>query len=107
MTQENTCDTLIANHSNGKAINQPSTSTPPPSSTPLHIEKPIYDVVLHPPKGTIQKNTFNTSAHAIQNYNIIEYFAQSPCVMSSLKVIQNIPSQRRTLLSTIRDMDPE
>jgi hypothetical protein len=51
--------------------------------------------------------TFNLNAQATQKYNIIEYLAQSPCAMSTLEVLQNFPSQRRTLLSAIGAMDPE
>jgi hypothetical protein len=107
MTQAKTYDTLPGNHANGKAIDQPSTSTPPPSSTPLQIEKPILDAVLCLPKGTIRKVTFNTSVCTTQNYNIVEDLVQAPCAMSTLEVLQNYPSQRRTLLSTIGAMDLE
>jgi hypothetical protein len=44
---------------------------------------------------------------ATQNYNIVEYLVQAPCAMSALEVLQNCPSQRRTLLSAIGAMDPE
>jgi hypothetical protein len=67
MTQENTYDTTPGNHANGKAIDQTSKSTPPPYSTPLQTEKPISNVVLHPPKGTIRKVTSNPNALATEN----------------------------------------
>jgi hypothetical protein len=33
--------------------------------------------------------------------------AQAPCAMSALEVLQHYPSQRRTILEAIRDIDPE
>jgi hypothetical protein len=106
-TRAKTYDTPLENHANGGAIDNPSTSTPPPSSTPLQIERHVVDSVLHPPKGTIRKLIFNPSACAAQNYNIVEDLVQAPCAMSMLEVLQNYPSQRRTLLSTIGVVDPE
>jgi hypothetical protein len=107
MTRENTYDTPPGDQANGKAIDQPSTSTPPPSSNPLQIEKPISDAVLHPPKSTIRKVTFNPNSHAAQNYNIIEYLVQSTLCYVNPRSSTNCPSQRRTLLSSIGAMDPE
>ena len=53
MTKAKTYDTPLENHANGGATDNPSTSTPPPSFAPLHIERPIANSVLRPPKGTI------------------------------------------------------
>jgi hypothetical protein len=107
MTRENTYDTPPGDQTKGKVVDHPSTSTPPPSSNPLHIENPTSDVVLCSPKSIIRKVTFNPNARAAQNYNIVEDLAQAPCAMSSLEVLQNFPSQHRTLLSAIGAMDPE
>jgi hypothetical protein len=87
----------------------PSFVSPPstiPSSGPLQIEKPSFDSILHPPKSTIWKSTFNPSSRAAQNYNIVEDLAQAPCAMSALEVLQHCPSQRRTLLAAIDSFDP-
>jgi hypothetical protein len=35
-----------------------------PLSGPLQIEKPVFDSILHPPKRTIHKATFNPSSRA-------------------------------------------
>ena len=51
--------------------------------------------------------TFNPSVRVAQNYNIVEDLAQAPCDMSALEVVQNYPSQHRTLLSVIGAMDLE
>ena len=53
----------------------------------LQIEKPTFDSILHPPKSTICKSTFNPSSHAAQNYNIVEDLAQAPYGTFSLEVI--------------------
>jgi hypothetical protein len=89
-----------------------TTSDPPPATiTPqsgsLQIEKPTFDSILHPPKSTIGKSTFNPSSRVAQNYNIVEDLAQAPCAMSILKVLQHFPSQRRTLLAAIGVIDSE
>jgi hypothetical protein len=91
---------------NGTTSDPPST-TVTPQSGPLQIEKPTFDSILRPPKSTIRKSTFNPSSRATQNYNIVEYLAQAPCAMSALEVLQHFPSQRRTLLAAIGEIDPE
>ena len=50
--------------------------------------------------------TYNPRARAAQNYNIVEYLAQSPLAMSALEVLQNCPSQKQALLSAIGGIDP-
>jgi hypothetical protein len=111
MTRTNTYDTppgKMSNESlaNGTVNDTPSTSATPPSR-PLQIEKPNFDSILRPPKSTIRRSTFNPNTRASQNYNIVEDLAQAPCAMSTLEVLQNCPSQRRTLLESIGVVDPE
>jgi hypothetical protein len=65
-TQENTYDTPPGDQAKGKVVDQPSTSTPP-YSTPLHIGKPISNVIFLPPKIIIQKETFNPNSYTFQN----------------------------------------
>jgi hypothetical protein len=89
---------------NGTASDPPSTTVTPPYG-PLQIEKPTFDSILCPAKSIIRKSTFNHNSCVAQNYNIVEYFSQAPCVMSSLKGIQHCPSQHRTLLATIKAID--
>jgi hypothetical protein len=95
------------NPDNGKVTDSTDTLPDPlpssisPPSRPLHIDKPTFDSILHPPKITICKSTFNPSSRVVQNYNIVEDLAQAPCVMSTLEFLQHYPSQRRTLLATI------
>jgi hypothetical protein len=65
------------------------------------------DTFLHPPpKGFIQKSTFNPHARVAQNYNIVEDLAQAPSAMSSLEVLQSCPTQWKTLLKSIGGIDP-
>jgi hypothetical protein len=83
-TRENTYDTPPGVQTNGMAIEQPSTYTPPPYSNLLYIDKTTFDALLRAPKRVIQEETFNPNSHTTQNYNIIEYLVQAPCAMSSL-----------------------
>jgi hypothetical protein len=88
----------------------PSVVSPPfasPFSGPLQIEKPSFDSILHLPKSTIHKSSFNPSSRAAPNYNIVEDLAQALCAMSALEVLQHCPSQRRTLLAAIDTFNPE
>jgi hypothetical protein len=98
-------------NSNGSSSNPspPSVSSPSvnPPSRSLHIKKPSYEYILHPPKSTIFKSTFNYSSQAAQNYNIVEYLAQDSCAMSALEVLRHFPNQHRTLLASIDIFDPD
>jgi hypothetical protein len=84
---------------------------PPPSISPLngplHLEQPSLDTVLHaPPNGVIRKSSFNPHASSTQNYSIVEYLAQAPSMMSTLKVLQSCPTQWKELLKDIGGIDP-
>jgi hypothetical protein len=96
---------------NGSAPDPLPSSIGPPSASPpsglLQIEKPLFESILHPPKSTIQKSTFNPNSLVAQNYNIVEDLAQAPCAMSALEFIQQCPSQCRTLLAAIGAFDPK
>jgi hypothetical protein len=106
-TRVNTYDTPPGDKPNGKVVDQPYNSTHPPSSNPLYIEKPIFNVMLRPSKSIIRKVVFNPNAHAAKKYSIIEYLEQVPCAMSTLKVIQHCTNQCRTLFSSIGETDPK
>jgi hypothetical protein len=85
-----------------------STSPPnPPTTGPLHLERPNLDTVIRPPpKGVVKKSAFNPHARAAQNYSIVEDLAQAPSAMSALEVLQSCPAQRRALLKAIGGIDP-
>jgi len=85
----------------GKEPEVPS-SAPPSSSGPLHIERPSTETPIRPPpKGVLQKSSYNPNARAAQHYSIVEDLAQAPSAMSALEVLQSCPSQRKSLLSAI------
>ena len=65
----------------------------PPSNDYMSIDKHVPDSMFCPPKETIQ----NLISLASQYYNIVEDLAHAPCSISTLEVLQNCPSQRRTL----------
>jgi hypothetical protein len=52
-THANTYDTPPGDKTKGMVVEQPSNSTPPPSSNPLQIEKSIFNESLHLPKRII------------------------------------------------------
>jgi hypothetical protein len=53
------------------------------------------------PKGAFKKASHNPNASATQNYSMMEDLSQTPCVMSSLEVLQSFPSQRKALLTAL------
>ena len=85
---------------------KPSVSTPPPSNG-LHIEKPIPDTILLPPKSTLQNSILNPNTRVSQYYNRVEYLAQAPCAMSTLEVLQTCPTQRNNFLTSLGSLDPK
>jgi hypothetical protein len=60
-------------------------------STPLQIEKAVGEVMTRIPKGAFKKYFHNPNARATHNYSIVEDFAQTPYVMSSLEVLHSFP----------------
>ena len=89
----------------GKNLVDENSFGPPPNGS-LHIEKPISDTILHPRNNTIHKAVFNPNVRVAQNYNIVEDLAQAPCAMSTLEVLQNCPTQRKTLLAALGAIEP-
>ena len=61
-------------------------------NVPLSIKNPTLDMILHPPKSTLQKVVFNPNARAAQFYNVVENIAQAPCAMSTVEVLQSCPT---------------
>jgi hypothetical protein len=89
----------------------PPLAQPPPSTSspngPLCLERPNLDTILHShPTSVIRNSSFNPHACAAQNYSIVKYPAQTPSAMSSLKVLQICPTQRKELLKAIGGIDP-
>jgi hypothetical protein len=85
-------------------VQQPPSTSPP--NGPLHLERPSLDTILHPPpKGVVQKSSFNPHARAAQKYSIVEDLAQAPSAMSALEVLQSFPAQWKALLKAISGID--
>jgi hypothetical protein len=70
-------------------------------SLPLQIEKTLGETMTHIPKGTFKKSSHNPNARATQNYSVVEDLSQTPCVMSTLEVLQSCPAQRKALLTAL------
>ena len=89
-----------------ESSNSNTSTSPPPGSCLLQIEKPNPDLVIKlPAKGILWKLAFNPHARAAQNYNIFEDLAISPSTMSALEVLQSCLAQRKLLLSAIGAVD--
>jgi len=71
---------------------------------PLVIEKPVVETIPRMSKGTYKRELHNPNARAAPNYSVVEYLAQTPCVMPALEVLQSYPSQRNALLSTLGNL---
>jgi hypothetical protein len=59
---------------------------------PLQIEKTLGETMTRIPKGVFKKASHNPNTRATQNYSVVEDLSQTPCVMSSLEVLQSFPS---------------
>ena len=94
-------------NTSSKKVPSTSSSPPPPYNGPLIIEKPNLDLILRPPKNTLQKYVFNRNAQATQFYNVVEDLAQAPCVKSTLQVLQSFPTQRKNLLTSLGSLDTD
>ena len=57
------------------------------TSNPLTIEKPV-ETMPKIPKGVFKKALHNPNARDATNFSVVEYLSQTPCVMSSLEVLQ-------------------
>jgi hypothetical protein len=59
---------------------------------PLQIKKATGEIMTRIPKGAFKKASHNPNVRDDQNYSVVEYLTQTPCVMSSLEFIQIFPS---------------
>ena len=57
------------------------------------------------PKGAFKKASRNPNVRVAQNYSVVEDLSQTPCVMSTLEVLQSCPSQRKDLLATLGSVE--
>jgi hypothetical protein len=70
-------------------------------SLPLQIDKNLGETMTRIPKYTFKKYSHNPNARAAQNYSMVEDLSQTPCAISSLEVLQILPSKRKYLLATL------
>jgi hypothetical protein len=70
-------------------------------SVPLNMEKRIRETMKHILKGVFKKASHNPNARATQNYSVVKDLSQTPCVMSTLEVLQSFPWQRKALLVSL------
>jgi hypothetical protein len=96
-------DAFISTRSH--AYSKPSTSEKGKEvelpSLPLQIEKTLGEKMTCIPKGMFKKDSHNPNTRATQNYSVVEDLSQTPCMMSTLEVLQIFPSQRKSLLTTL------
>jgi hypothetical protein len=58
-------------------------------SLPLQIRNTLGETMTCIPKGAFKKASHNPNVRATQNYSVVEDLSQTPCVMSSLEVLQS------------------
>jgi hypothetical protein len=85
--------TSSSNTEKGKEVDLPS--------LPLQIEKKLGEIMTRIPKGAFKKASHNPNARAAHNYSMVEDLSQTPCVMSTLEVLQSFPPQRKALLTAL------
>ena len=68
-TRSHSYDPPHAKKDDDTSTDKPLVSTPPPTNR-FHIEKPVLDTILRPPKSIIRKYVFNPNTCAAQYYNI-------------------------------------
>ena len=88
------------------SVAEPSSGQNPSPPKDLHIERPVEDFLIRPPKGALRRTMDNTSTRAAQHYNIVEDLVQASSTMLVLEVLQTCPTPRKALLSAIGGIDP-
>lgn len=63
------------------------------------------EALPHILKGVLKRSTHNPNSRVAQNYLIVEYLGQTPCVILALKVLQMHLSQRNAFLSALGSLD--
>jgi hypothetical protein len=60
-------------------------------SVPLQIKRTMGETMTCIPKVAFNKSSHNPNTRAAQNYSVVEYLSQTPCVVSALEVLQSYP----------------
>jgi hypothetical protein len=84
----------------------PPETNPTPSGPRLVIPHPSVEPPLRIPRIPLHKNFHNPQARAAHNYSLVDDLAQSPVSMSVLEVLQNFPTQWKSLLSALGEINP-
>jgi hypothetical protein len=97
---------LLQTHSRQYSMPLDSTSTtsetwPAPIGQPLMIPRPNTEPIPRIPR----RNVHDPHANAAHNYSLVDDLAQSPAAISVLEVLQTCPSQRKSLLSSLGEID--
>jgi hypothetical protein len=71
------------------------------------IPRPFAEPPLRIPYIPLHQNVHNPQARAAHNYSLVDDLAQSPAAMSVLEVLQTCPTQWKSLLSALGEVDPE
>jgi hypothetical protein len=72
----------------------------------LVLPRPTAKTPLHIPRIPLRRNVHNPQAREAHNYNLVDDLAQSPVSMSVLEVLQTCPTQQKSLLSALGEVDP-
>jgi hypothetical protein len=73
---------------------------------PLMIFHPNIETPLCIPHILLCRNVHNPQAREAYNYSLVNDLAQSPTAMSVLEVLQTCPTQWKSLLSAMGEVDP-
>jgi hypothetical protein len=84
----------------------PPETNPTPTGTPLVLPRPTFETPLRIPRIPLHRNVHNPQARAAHNYSLVDDLAQSSVAMSILEVLQTCPTQRKSLLSALGEVDP-
>jgi hypothetical protein len=91
----------------------PTESLPIPLETnltltgpPLVIPLPNTEPPLRIPHIQLCRDVHNPQARAAHNYSLVDDLAQSSTAMSVLEALQTCPTQRKSLLSSLGEVDP-
>jgi hypothetical protein len=63
------------------------------------------ETMTHISKVVFKKASHNPNVRAAQNYSVVEDFSQTPCIMSTLEVLQSCPSQRKALFYALGSVE--
>jgi hypothetical protein len=84
----------------------PPETIPEPKTPPFVIPRPNAESPLRIPHIPLCRNVYNPQARVAHNYSLVDDLAQSPTAMLVLEVLQTCPTQWKSLLSTLGEVDP-